>query len=220
MATAVPTSPTVDACENVAELVEQLGNIPLERILMHPLPGTATEEDLLSYDGSDKLVELVDGVLVEKGAMAYLESLLAVYLIEVLSPYVRKNRLGAVSAGDGDMRMVERNVRKPDVGFAIRTKFPDGRVSDDPIADFGPDLAVEILSRSNTPKEMQKKRAEYFASGCRLVWEVNFPKRIVNVYHDVEQFSTLTEEDTLSGEEVIPGFELSIRKWFEEAGRV
>jgi hypothetical protein len=53
--------------ETVAELLEALGDIPPERIRMHPWPGTATENDVLAAHARDKrLCELVDGVLVEK----------------------------------------------------------------------------------------------------------------------------------------------------------
>jgi hypothetical protein len=59
--------------ENLAELIHLLGDIPPERIRMHPLPGTATERDVLdALEAPQKrLCELVDGVLVEKtmGAM-------------------------------------------------------------------------------------------------------------------------------------------------------
>jgi tRNA A37 methylthiotransferase MiaB len=53
--------------ETVADLLESLGDIPPERIRMRPLPGTATEDDVLAVHASEKrLCELVDGVLVEK----------------------------------------------------------------------------------------------------------------------------------------------------------
>ncbi len=63
--------------ENAAELVQRLGNIPLERICFTPPPGTATERDLLAaMRRSDRLYELVDGTLVEK-AMGLSESMIA-----------------------------------------------------------------------------------------------------------------------------------------------
>ena len=50
-----------------------LGGIPLDRILFHPPPGTATEQDVIDQEARSRLCELVEGVLVEK-AMGYLES--------------------------------------------------------------------------------------------------------------------------------------------------
>src|SRR5215468_1891250 len=75
------TTATV-AADNLAELVEQLGDIPLERIRMRPPPGTATEADVLAALEAPRkrICELIDGVLVEK-PMGYTESILASYLI-------------------------------------------------------------------------------------------------------------------------------------------
>lgn len=84
-----------------AELVERLGPISLARIRYFPLPGQATEADLLeiaSHD--DRLYELIDGTLVEK-TMGNVETLLAVWLITSLSNFVTKHDLGLITAPDG-----------------------------------------------------------------------------------------------------------------------
>jgi Uma2 family endonuclease len=82
-----------------------------------------------------------------------------------------------------------------------------------------PDLAVEVLSKSNTEKEMKRKLREYFEAGTRLVWLVDPKARTVRVYTSPRKFKLLTEDQTLDGGEVLPGFELSLRKLFARAGR-
>jgi hypothetical protein len=81
--------------DNLAELLERLGSVPLERIRMNPLPGTATEADVLvALEAPRKRIcELIDGVLVEK-AMGCGESMLATYLIVLLDGFVRPRNLG------------------------------------------------------------------------------------------------------------------------------
>jgi hypothetical protein len=73
----------------VADLLRRLGNIPPERIRMRPLPGTATEQDVIDIDAhEDRLCELIDGVLVEK-AFGHFESRVALvlgYFIETAAP--------------------------------------------------------------------------------------------------------------------------------------
>jgi Uma2 family endonuclease len=203
----------------VAELLHRLGDIPPERVRMRPLPGTATEADILEVDRTeDRLCELVEGVLVEK-AMGIHESFLATLLIEVLNQFVRPRNLGMVSAPDGPMRLFAGLVRIPDVGFASWDRFPGRRIPTDPIPDLVPDLAVEVLSRSNTPREMARKRREYFAAGVLLVWEVDPDTRTVNVYTGPNQFTTLGETDTLDGGTVLPGFTLSLHDLFGELDR-
>ena len=66
---------------------------------------------------------------------------------------------------------------------------------------------------------MARKRREYFAGGARLVWQVYPDTRTVEVYTDPDTFTTLGEDDTLTGDPVLPGFTLSVRRWFERAGQ-
>ena len=70
----------------------------------------------------------------------------------------------------------------PDVAFFSLDRLPGGGVPDDPIPLLVPDLAVEVISKSNTRKEMDDKLREYFEKGVRLVWYVRPRRRVVNVY--------------------------------------
>ena len=124
-------------------------------IRFHPAPGTALEQDVLEAEKQGLLCELVDGVLVEK-AMGYTESILAAFLIEMLNAFVRPRNLGFVSAPDGTMRLFPGLVRIPDVAFASWDRLPGGRRPTAPIPPIAPDLAVEVLSQSNTPCEMAR----------------------------------------------------------------
>jgi Uma2 family endonuclease len=199
---------------NVEELIEHLG-VPPKRIRMNPLPGLATEDDLIAAGG---FCELVDGVLVER-AMAYYESRLAAVLIHYLESFLDARDLGIVLGADGMMRIAFGQVRIPDVAFYSWDHFPSRLLPYEAILSVVPDLAVEVLSEGNTPKEMERKRREYFAAGAKLVWMVDPDKRTVDVYTAVDQFTTLDESQTLDGGTVLPGFALSIRAWFERAGK-
>jgi Uma2 family endonuclease len=208
-------SPAV-SLETIADLLDHLGSIAPERVRLHPAPGTATEDDLLSaHDHQGRLCELVDGVLVEK-AMGFRESLLAGALIEVIRGFVRQRNLGLVTAPDGMMRLAAGLVRIPDVAFIAWDRLPHRRVPTAPIPTLAPDLAVEVLSAGNTSREMARKCREYFAAGVRLVWLVDPETRTVAVYTTPEIPTILSEEDTLQGEAVLPGFTLSIKELFAE----
>ncbi|QDT39526.1 Uma2 family endonuclease [Stratiformator vulcanicus] len=218
MATATAT--TLERPPTIADLVEELGGIPADRILLLPSPGTAGDNELLAVEGRDALYELVDHVIVKKGAMAVVESRLAAVLLAILEQFLEIHRSGIVFGPDLDLRMSGGNVRKPDVSLALKGRFPDGRLPMKAIGEFGLDLAVEILSRSNTPAEMHKKRVEYFNSGCQLVWELNPRTRVCRVYSSADDYTELTEEDSLNGGDILPGFELSIKEWFRRAEEV
>lgn len=203
----------------VADLLERLGRIPAERVRWVPLPGTATEADVLELERREnRLCELVDGVLVEK-VMGYRESLLAVLLIELLGSFVRRQNLGLVSGPDGMMRLFAGMVRIPDVAYASWARFPDRRVPTEPIPDLAPDLAVEVLSEGNTQQEMARKCREYFSAGAQQVWLVNPDSRTVAVYSSPEACIHLGESETLDGGEVLPGFSLALRELFAELDR-
>jgi Uma2 family endonuclease len=204
--------------ETLADLLKQLGDLPPERIRLQPPPGTATEEDVIASKARfNCLCELVDGVLVEK-AMGYYESHVAALLIGFLQVYLGEHDLGIVLAPDGMVRVELGAVRLPDVSFFSWDHFPNRLLPPGAILDRTPDLAVEILSPSNTKKEMARKRREYFAGGTRLLWEVDPNKRTVRVYTSPRRSKLLREHQTLDGGDVLPGFTLSIRRWFERAG--
>jgi Uma2 family endonuclease len=208
-----------DAAETLADLVERLGGVPLWRIRLQPPPGTATEEDvLIAEQRYDRLFELVDGTLVEKG-MGFTESLLAVYLIVVLDGFVRPRNLGLVTAPDGTIRLAPRLVRIPDVAFTSWDRMPDRRRPTAPIPHLAPDLAVEVLSASNTPGEMARKMHDYFGAGVRLAWIIDPVGRIVRVYTAADQFTVLHDADTLDGGAVLPEFTLPLRELFAELDR-
>src|SRR5215204_1675878 len=87
----------------VADLLNSLGGIAPNRVRFQPIPGTATEQDVLSAESrEDLLCELVDGVLVEK-PMGFRESLLAAAVAEALRAFVIPRNLGLVTVADGMM---------------------------------------------------------------------------------------------------------------------
>lgn len=127
--------------------------------------------------------------------------------------------LGVVSGADGMMRLFPKNVRIPDVAYIAWHRVPGQRMPDAPIPDLAPDLAVEVLSKSNTAAEMQRKRREYFAAGTTLVWLVDPDSRSVSVYTSEAEVTVLDESAQLTAAELLPGFSLSIRELFSEFDR-
>ncbi len=213
MSLATIAPPTV---ETVADLLESLGDIPPERIRMRPPPGTATEDDVIAIHAREKrLCELVDGVLVEK-PMGFDESRLAVEIGFILIEFLRQHDLGTVAGEAGMMRLLAGLVRIPDVSFVRWENLPE---KNGPIPPIAPDLAVEILSESNTPKEMERKLQEYFAAGTHLVWYFDLRTRTVTVYTAPDQFTTLHESQTLDGGELLPGLVIPLQTLFERASR-
>lgn len=215
VATALPPGST--SVETVAELLEQLGGIPPERIRMCPAPGTATEQDAEEAESrTGRICELIDRVLVEK-AMGSYESAVAIALAFFLKSFLQEHRLGVLLGPDGLLRIQPRQVRVPDVSFISWERLGSRRLSEHPILPVAPDLAVEVLSSANTDAEMDRKLREYFASGVRLVWYIDPETRTANSYTGVDQCDVIAEDGRLRGEPVLPGFELALPRLFAEA---
>jgi Uma2 family endonuclease len=195
----------------VADLVQSLGDIAPERIRMIPTPGTATEDDLLQ----DRGCELIDGVLVEK-AMGFFEGRLGSILLHLIETWLESHDIGFCNGEGAYTRMSEGNVRVPDVSF-FRWEKVEGKVPRDPVCDVAPNLAVEVLSRTNTKAEIDKKREQLFGSGVELMWVVDPIKETVEVWSSVRDCHIAGINDVLDGGQVLPGFEVSIKDWFERA---
>ncbi len=200
----------------VADLLDQLGGIPPERVRMMPYPGTATEKDVIDMDDrGGPLCELVDGTLVEK-TMGLYESWVAMQIVHLISSYLQTHNIGIVTGPDGFYKLFPKIVRGPDVTFIRYERLPGGRVPRDPIPTLAPTLPIEVLSSSNTKREMERKLREYFDAGAELVWYIDPETQSAVVYTSADQKTEIPADGVLGGGAVLPGFELSLRQLFCE----
>jgi Uma2 family endonuclease len=77
-----------------------------------------------------------------------------------------------------------------------------------------PDLAVEVISPSDTYTEVEEKVAEYLQAGAKAVWVVNPRRRTITLYHSLSDITILTEHDTLEGGDLLPGFRCRVSEVF------
>ncbi len=213
---------TAAAPTTMDELLESLGGISPKRVLLSPAPGTATVKDVIRcVDGEPKrLVELIDGTLVEK-AMGLGESWIGLDLFYALETYNRSlGRIGRLSGADGPMRLLPNQVRLPDLAFVLRDRLPDPLLPMAKVPKIAPNLAVEVLSESNTVREMERKLDDYFSAGVELVWYVDPDTRTVQVFTSLTDCEELKGNDTLTGGTVLPGFSISLTEIFASLSTV
>jgi Uma2 family endonuclease len=197
-----------------SEVIARFGDIPIARIRTTPPPGEATEADVIElHDRHDRLFELIDGTLVEK-TMGWKESELAIIIATLLRNFVATNRLGKVFGSDGMIRLEPEQIRIPDVAFVSKQRFAGRTLTAGAFWELGCDLAVEVISPSNTRREMERKLNDYFGVGVQLVWLVYPKTREVVVYSSPTSFLTLRGEDALDGGEVLPGFSVTVAQIF------
>jgi Uma2 family endonuclease len=203
-----------------ADVQERVGHVPESRILSFPAPGTATVQDLLDNSiTKGRPCELVDGILVEK-AMGYRSDYIAAWMLHLIACFLDQNNLGAVAGSQGPIRFKIGLVRMPDVSFIRWDSVEDTDEIENPAGAFlevPPDLAVEVLSPSNTRREMEIKLAEYAKAGVKLVWYVDPELKEVAVYPrgNPKRKKTFGVEGTLDGGDALPGFTLPVAKIFE-----
>jgi Uma2 family endonuclease len=205
---------------SLADLVERLGGIPLDRIRESPPPGTATEKDVeAALEAADKrLCELVDGVLVEK-VMGTREALLAGLILHWFWDYLEENDVGQTFGADGTMRLMPGLVRIPDVSFVSWPRLPPEGLTEKRIADLAPDLAVEVLSPGNTRKEMLRKLKDYFTCGVSVVWLIHPKNETAEAYTAPDKRKKIPKGGVLEAADILPGFSLLLKRLFKRADR-
>ncbi|MBX3401185.1 MAG: Uma2 family endonuclease [Gemmataceae bacterium] len=201
--------------DTLADVLHALGDIPPDRILWNPFPGTATEADLLRRERHDSLLELIEGMLIEKPTAAWKSFASALFVYHLLT-HVRRFNSGVVAGPGCLMRLKAGTVRMPDVCYSAWETMPKTDSHLQSIAEFPPDIAVEIPTPRMTNREAIRRRNDYFAAGSQLVWFINLKARTVAVYTDPNSFSLLRESDTLTGGDVLPGFELPLAEFFND----
>ena len=81
-------------------------------------------------------------------------------------------------------------------------------------ANVAADLVAEVVSPSNTRRQLAAKVREYFASGVRIVWVVDPEDRTATVYRGPGNGTVLWEDATITGEDVLPGFSCPVAEFF------
>jgi Uma2 family endonuclease len=165
----------------------------------------------------DMLYEVVDGKLVEKIVGAS-EIEIATLLVGFLAPFVRSHRLGRV-LGEMIFRIDQAKdlQRRPDVSFVSHARWPSHRrVPKVAVWDMVPDMAIEIVTPSNTADQVQEKIHDYFAAGVRRVWVVYPRQQEVYDYASPAKIQVLQLGQDLDGGELIPGFRLPLAVLFED----
>ena len=104
-------------------------------------------------------------------------------------------------------------VRAPDVAFIVTDRLPEGRLPQG-FLRWAPDLALEVLSPSDNPVDIQQKVRDYFEAGARLVWVVAPAAKTATIYRADGSARLLREFDHLDGEELLPGLRIPLAEVF------
>lgn len=132
----------------------------------------------------------------------------------ILVQFLQAHKLGEAYSGEVGF-MLKRNpdmMRAPDLAFVSYQRLPQ---APDGFIPLAPDLAVEIVSPSDTAREVQAKVIEYLDAGTRLIWIVDPATRTITVYSSLSEIRQLNGNDTLDGGDTLPGFAVIVESIFE-----
>ena len=176
------------------------------------IKGSATIQDLLNTPKDGRKYELVDGeILVSPAGMRHSE--VALKIAHLISEFLDRNPIGKAYSGDVGIAFPNGNVRSPDVTYVSLAKLPGGP-SPDTFGEVIPDLAVEVLSPSDSLRELGKKIGEFLENGVPLVWLIDPARETVTVYRSLTQTEQLCARDTITAEPVLPGFSVQVGRFF------
>lgn len=171
----------------------------------------------------ESLYEVVNGQRVELPPMGSRESVLASTLVIRLGAHAVAQRLGRVVGEvlfqldtEGDLR------RRPDLAFVSYERWPRDRPipGGEEAWDVVPDLAVEVVSPTNTASSIIAKVRDYFAAGVRRVWVIYPDEPLIYVYESPRRPRVVGPEESLDGDDVLPGFRVGVAELFEDVAGV
>lgn len=170
----------------------------------------------MTFGDTDRLYEIVDGQEVEVPPMGAYENHLAGLLLTALLGFCQKHRLGtAIMETLFDLGS-ETPQRRPDVAFVSRQRWPHREVSHTNAWSVIPDLAVEVVSQSNTAWEIAGKVDEYLRAGVVAVWVIYPELKQVYVHESSTSARIVGLEGHLEGSSFLPGFSTPVASLFEE----
>ncbi len=174
-----------------------------------------TADDLLRLYGQGVRGELIRGVLCKSMPTGHEHGAIVANLVILLGNFIKPGKLGSLTASDSGVWLEHDpdTVREPDIAYFSAQKIPlDERVTG--YAEVVPDLVVEIASPGDTRREVNDKALMWLSYGVRLVWVVHPDTRSVDAHRPQSGASTLTQNDTLQGFDVLPGFTCNVSDLF------
>lgn len=164
-------------------------------------------------ENADRHFEYISGEVVEVVSSGYSSKVAALIVHYLVAFAIIENNLGAVTGADGGY-MVSGEAYIPDAAFMSheRQQMPEYTEGYNVLA---PDLAVEVLSPGNSPRQIATKVVNYLNAGT-VVWVAAPEDQTITVYTPRESPLTLTGDDLLTGGNVLEGFSVAVSALFPE----
>jgi Uma2 family endonuclease len=180
-----------------------------------PAPALMTAEEFAARYENQR-VELVRGRVVEIPMASPKHGMVCARTSALLLNFVDAHGLGRVMTNDS-LFVTERNpdsTRGTDVCFLSYTRLPKGPMPEG-LLDVLPELVFEVRSPSDRWTKVVAKAMEYLEAGVLVVVILDPKSESATVYRPDEREKAIERDGTLTVHDVLPGFEVPVRKFFE-----
>ncbi len=175
-----------------------------------------TDAELLALPKDGFKREIVNGKMVMMSPANFRHGKFIGRITVPLGEAIFRAGLGELADGQTGFRVTSGDLFCPDIAFVAKDRVAEHEKKGSTFFEGAPDLAVEVVSPSDTIGALEEKLAQFFAGGMRLAWIVHRRTRTVHVYRSPAQQKILTESDHLDGDEVVPGFRLAVAAIFQQ----
>ena len=174
-----------------------------------------TAKELFMMPDDDFRYDLVKGELRKMSPAGSEHGAIIARLTIAIGQHVEENELGEIFGAETGFKLASNpdTVRAPDIAFVREERIPETGIPQK-FWDGAPDLAVEVVSPGDSFDEVDEKINDYLSAGTRAVWIISPKRRTVSLHRTGAETVTLTENDLLDGEEIVPGFQYSVAKLF------
>ncbi|MEH2363950.1 Uma2 family endonuclease [Nostoc sp.] len=127
--------------------------------------------------------------------------------------WVESQNLGEVFSSSTGFRLANTAVRSPDAAFVAKGRLPEGwDQQEDKFINLAPDFVIEIRSKNDSLAKLKAKMEEYIINGVQLGWLIDSKNQQPLVYRRDGSITQYPATAILSGEDVVPGFMLALKK--------
>lgn len=177
-----------------------------------------TDAELLALGANtDVKYELCDGKIIAMPPAKPRHGAVIMQLAYFLSAYLQENKIGRLFDGQTGFRLSIEHCYEPDISFVSTERMkhilPAGGL--DALFHAAPDLAIEVLSPSDSITKTERRMQLYLSYGARLAWMIDPKNKTARVYRQGQSFEPLRGNQMLTGNSVLPGFRVSLTKVFE-----
>lgn len=196
----------------------RLGALTREQwVAIRPRGEFWADSELLALGANtDNKYELWDGRILAMPPGGLRHGAIIARLLTAVAAHVYERKLGEVFDGQTGFRLSVDHCFEPDIGFVSRERLKVIAPNLDKLFHGAPDLAVEVLSPSDSITKTERKLNLFLVHGARLAWMIDPKNKTVRVYLRPGEFDLLRKDRVLTGNSVLPGFRLSLHGLFEE----